>query len=160
MPAERRGVSIRGSALWGAIGVSWVSLHHACSALWRVLRQRMMWGIARYGALTAGLILVHEIELPRIGAAQIVAAANGRSDSRGLAPVHRSRVAPGPLDRGEPHQLALQVIAAPVREERRRRLVRHPFGDGLDAEPLGQIGQRGDEGTVVVGAHEVLHEGS
>jgi hypothetical protein len=37
-------------------------------------------------------------------------------------------------------------------------LVLHPFRDRLEAEPTHEVDQRVDEGTVVVGAVEVLHE--
>src|SRR5215470_19030982 len=60
----------------------------------------------------------------------------------------------------EPDQRALQVIAAPLREQGGRLLVLHPFGHGLDPEPAREIDERVDEGTVVVGALEVLHEGT
>ena len=67
---------------------------------------------------------------------------------------------PRPLDRGKPDQRALQIVAAPFREELRRLFVLHPFRDGLEAEPLGEIDQRRHEGAVVLGAHQILHKGA
>ena len=82
-----------------------------------------------------------------------------RSRLRATCAIARRR-RPRPLDRGQPDQRALQVVAAPVRQHRGGCLVLHPFGDGLQAEPLREIDQRAHEGAVVLGAHQVLHEGA
>src|SRR5262249_21944973 len=70
-----------------------------------------------------------------------------------------ARRRPRPLERGEPDQLALQVVAAPLGQELGGLLVLHPFGDGLKAEALGEVDQRAHEGAVVLRAGQVLHEG-
>ena len=63
---------------------------------------------------------------------------------------HRlSRRAPRPLRRGEPDQAALQIVAAPFAQHHGGFLVLHPFGDGLEVEPAGEIDQRAHEGAIV-----------
>ena len=39
-------------------------------------------------------------------------------------------------------------------------LVLHPFGNGGELEPFGEIDQRAHEGTIVLRADDVLHEGA
>ena len=98
--------------------------------------------------------------LDRMGDKELSETRNGARSGRSFPARGRPRtaLAPRPLDRGEPDQRALQVVAAPVRQQLGRGLVLHPFGDGLEPEPLGQIDQRLHEGAVVLGAHQVLHE--
>src|SRR5579883_74664 len=67
---------------------------------------------------------------------------------------------PWALERREADQVALQEVAAPVGEQLGRRLVLHPFGDGREAEALGELDQGAHEGAVVLRAGEVLHEGA
>ena len=109
MRAERRGASIEARALWRAIGLSWVSLHHALRrATRRSLRQRTMWGSHAYGALTAGLILVHAARMPRIARAnaQIVAARIAHGQTRVV--LRRSAGAASPQGRS--------IEASPISE--------------------------------------------
>src|SRR3978361_597990 len=100
MREERHGAS-ESHAAWEGIGVSnrfsWDQSPSWLPRLGALVRPTHNLGIARYGALAAGLILVHAIELPHIGIARIVAAANGRSDADGFAPIDRRCGAPRPL---------------------------------------------------------------
>jgi len=75
---------------------------------------------------------------------------------------HRLRPAgePRPLERGEADMRALQILAAPGFQRLGGVLVLHPFGNGGEAEPPGEIDQRAHEGTIILGADEIFHEGA
>src|SRR5579871_161040 len=63
---------------------------------------------------------------------------------------HRLRILPPrPLAGGKPNQVALDVVAAPVAQQRRGLFVLHPFGDGLDLEPAREVDQRLHEGAII-----------
>src|SRR6478735_11396372 len=70
------------------------------------------------------------------------------------------RRAPWPVGRCQPDQAALDVVAAPVAQHAGGLLVLHPFGNRLDIEAAGEVDQGLDEGAVVGGTGDVLHEGA
>src|SRR5262245_57525896 len=95
---------------------------------------------------------------PEIERTKCRSASRSRLRARGPAPVDLHGAAPWTLDGGKADQRALQIVATPFGKQPRAFLVLHPFGDGLQSEPPGEIDQGVHERAIVTGVRQVLHE--